>query len=105
MGYYEYWVTAFVDGVESAQSNHGICSLPYGSTPENPGTPSGSPAEVLAFGAGGGEWNLGVGYPSGHVDITPQQLMNGWSQAPYFYVAEDGKVHFQVPMKIGRAHV
>jgi len=102
MGYYEYWVTAFVDGVESAQSNHGICSLPYGSTPDNPGTPSGSPAEVLAFGAGGGDWNLGVGYPSGHVDITPQQLMNGWSQAPYFYVAEDGKVHFQVPMNGGR---
>src|SRR5690606_27394371 len=36
LGYYEYWVTAFVDGVESAQSNHGICSLPYGSDPEDP---------------------------------------------------------------------
>jgi hypothetical protein len=105
MGYYEYWVTAFVDGVESAQSNHGICSLPYGSDPQNPGTgtPAGSPAELLAFGAGGGEWNLGVGYPSGHVDITPQQLMAGWSQAPYFYITEDGAwVHFQVPMNGGR---
>jgi len=107
MGYYEYWVTAFVGGVESAQSNHGICSLPYGSDPENPGNPGGgtanSPAELLAFGAGGGEWNLGVGYPSGHVDITPQQLMNGWSQAPYFYINEAGThVHFQVPMNGGR---
>src|SRR5690606_15053536 len=41
MGYYEYWCTAFVDGVESAQSAHGICSLPYGSDPENPGNPGG----------------------------------------------------------------
>lgn len=106
MGYYEYWVTAWVGGVESAQSAHGICSLPYGSDPENPGGDpggvSGSPAEVLAFGAGGGEWNLGVGYSSGHVDISPQQLMNGWSEAPYFYVTESGKVHFQVRMDGGR---
>lgn len=104
MGYYEYWCTAFVGGVESAQSNHGICSLPYGSSPEDPdpGDPSGSPAEVLAFGAGGGDWNLGVGYSSGHVDISPEQLMNGWSEAPYFYVTESGKVHFQVRMDGGR---
>src|SRR5690606_12988585 len=105
LGYYEYWVTAFVDGVESAQSNHGICSLPYGSDPEDPGGPgtiSGSPAEVLNFGSGGGDWNLGVGYPSGHKDITPQQLMNGWSEAPYFYVTSAGKVHFQCPMNGGK---
>lgn len=102
-GYYEYWVTAFVDGTESAQSEHGILSLPYGSDPEHPGDPGsgtgGTPAEVLALGAGGGDWNLGVGRPSGHVDISPSDLENGWSEAPYFYTTEDGAwVHFQVPM-------
>lgn len=104
MGYYEYWVTAFVNGVESAQSNHAICSLPYGSTPDDPGgDPAGSPAELLAIGAGGGDWNLGVGYPSGHVDISPERLKSGWSEAPYFYVTQDGAwVHFQVPMNGGR---
>lgn len=106
-GYYEYWVTAFVSGVESAQSNHGICSLPFGSDPENPGggdgDPAGSPAELLAFGAGGGSWNLGIGYSSGHVDISPSQLESGWSEAPYFYVNEAGThVHFQVFCNGGR---
>jgi hypothetical protein len=107
-GYYEYWCTAFVDGVESAASNHGICSLPYGSTPGGGGDPGGggtggTPAEVLALGAGGGEWNLGIGYPSGHVDIEPDELEGGFSEAPYFYVTEDGAwVHFQVPMNGGR---
>jgi len=106
-GYYEYWCTAFVGGVESAQSNHGICSKPYGSDPENPGGDpgggAGSPAELLALGAGGGKWNLGVGYPSGHVDISPEQLENGWNEAPYFYVNEAGThVHFQVPMNGGK---
>lgn len=105
MGSYEYWVTAFTSGIESAESNHAICSLPYGSNPTDPdpGDPAGSPAELLAFGAGGGSWNLGVGYPTGHVDITPQQLMNGWTEAPYFYITSDGAwVHFQVPMNGGR---
>lgn len=107
MGYYEYWVTAFVNGVESAQSNHGITALPYGSDPENPGNPgggtAGSPAELLAFEAGCGQWNLGVGYPSGHVDISPSQLMNGWSEAPYFYINEAGThVVFRTPMNGGR---
>jgi len=107
MGYYEYWCTAFVGGVESAQSNHGICSLPFGSDPENPGDPggdpAGSPAELLAIGAGGGSWNLGVGYPSGHVDISPSQLESGWSEAPYFYINDAGThVVFRTPMNGGR---
>jgi hypothetical protein len=106
MGYYEYWATSFVGGVESAQSNHGICSLPYGSNPANPGNPgggtAGSPAELLAFEAGGGSWNLGVGYPSGHKDISRELLMNGWQQAPYFFINPAGThVHFQVPMNGG----
>jgi hypothetical protein len=104
MGNYEYWVTAFVGGVESAQSNHATCTLPYGSSEEpGGGDPAGSPAELLAFNAGGGRWNLGVGYPSGHVDISPQDLESGWSETPYFYVNEAGThVHFQVPMNGGR---
>jgi hypothetical protein len=102
---YSYWVTAFVGGVESAQSNHADATLPYGSDPGDPGggDPAGSPAELLAFNAGGGRWNLGVGYPSGHVDISPQQLESGWSETPYFYINEAGThVHFQVPMNGGR---
>lgn len=104
MGYYEYWCTAFVDGIESAQSNHGICSLPFGSSPEEPPTdPAGSPAELLNLGGSGGDWNLGIGYPSGHVDIAPDDLYGGFSEAPYFYVTDDNlRVHFQVPMNGGR---
>lgn len=105
MGSYEYWVTASIGGVESAQSNHAVCSLPFGSEPGNPpgGGTGGTPAELLNFGAGGGDWNLGVGYPSGHVDIAPGTLEDGWSEAPYFYVTEDGqRVHFQVPMNGGK---
>lgn len=101
MGNYEYWVTALVGGVESAASNHATCTLPYSSTPGGGGTggTSGTPAQLLALGAGGGKWNLGVGYPSGHVDIDPATLEGGWSEAPYFYVNDTGtKVHFQVPM-------
>jgi alginate lyase len=102
-GNYEYWVTALVAGVESAASNHAACTLPYGSTPGGggggSGGTSGTPAQLLALGAGGGKWNLGVGYPSGHVDIDPATLEGGWTEAPYFYVNEAGtKVHFQVPM-------
>jgi hypothetical protein len=98
---YEYWVTAFVGGVESAQSNHATATLPFGGG--GGGTVGGSPAQVLALGAGGGKWNLGVGYPSGHVDISPSQLEGGWSEAPYFYTTSDGaRVHFQVPMNGGR---
>jgi hypothetical protein len=104
MGYYEYWVTAFVGGIESAQSNHAICSLPYGSSPDQPPSdPAGSPAELLNLNGTGGQWNLGIGYPSGHVDISPTDLYNGFSQAPYFYITSDGaRVHFQVPMNGGK---
>lgn len=102
-GNYEYWVTAFVGGVESAASNHSICVLPYGSTPGGGGDPAGSPAELLALGAGGGKWNLGIGYPSGHKDIEPAVLEGGFTEAPYFYINDAGtKVHFQVPMNGGR---
>jgi hypothetical protein len=105
VGNYEYWCTAFVNGVESAESNHGICSLPFGSDPGNPGGggSGGTPAQLLALGAGGGKWNLGVGYPSGHVDIAPATLEGGWSEAPYFYTNAAGSaVHFQVPMNGGK---
>lgn len=105
MGYYEYWVTALVSGSESAESNHASCSLPFGTNPDDPdpGDPAGSPAELLAFNAGGGQWNLGIGRPSGHVDISPSSLESGFTEAPYFYLTSDGAwVHFQVPMNGGR---
>jgi hypothetical protein len=103
MGNYEYWVTAFVGGVESAQSNHGLCVLPYSTGGGGGGGSGSTPAQLLALGSTGGKWNLGVGYPSGHVDIAPSTLEGGWTEAPYFYVNEAGtKVHFQVPMNGGR---
>lgn len=103
LGSYEYWVTAFVGGVESSQSNHATCSLPYGSTPGGGGGSAGSPASLLNIGSSGGYWNLGIGYPSGHVDKSPQQLLDGFSEAPYFYITSDGlRVHFQVPMNGGK---
>jgi hypothetical protein len=109
LGPYEYWVTAFVNNIESAASNHALCSLPYGTEPAPPGgggggggDPTGSPAEILGLGAGGGYWNLGVGYPSGHKDISYADLINGWQESPYFYTTSDGAVHFQVPMNGGR---
>lgn len=96
-GGYEYWVTAFVGGVESAQSNHATATLPFG------GGGSGSPADLLNIGGAGGYWNLGIGYPSGHVDRSYSSLIDGYSEPPYVYVTDDGlRVHFQVPMNGGR---
>jgi hypothetical protein len=101
MGNYDYWVTAFVNGIESAASNHATCVLPYDGGGGGGGGGA-TPAQLLALGAGGGKFNLGVGYPSGHVDIAPATLEGGWTEAPYFYVNSAGtKVHFQVPMNGG----
>jgi hypothetical protein len=102
-GNYEYWVTATVAGVESAASNHALVTLPYGSTPTDPGGSTGSsPADILAIGGAGGYWNLGVGYPSGHVDKTYSQLINGYEEFPYFVPNDTGTaVSFRQPMNGG----
>jgi hypothetical protein len=93
---YEYWVTALVDGVESAASNHAFGTLPYVAGGGG-GSGSGSPSALLNINglgsATGGWWNLGVGYDSGHVNISPNDLKT-FSQVPYYYI-NGSKVHFQ----------
>lgn len=94
---YEYWTTATVGGVESASSNHVYPVLPYASTP------SGSPAQLLAIGGVGGYWNLGVGYPTGHIDIGQSQLVGGFVDSPYFALNSGSTgVVFWTPMNGGR---
>jgi hypothetical protein len=105
---YEYWVTATVNGVESAASNRAQATLPY--VPPGGGgggTPSTDPSTMLNInGEGngtGGWWNLGIGLSSGHVDITPTQLQNNYVNSPY-YVANSTStaVQFQVFCNGGR---
>lgn len=93
-GNYEYWLTATVSGVESAQSNHATATLPYGGS-----TFTGSPAQRLNLNGTGGYWNLGVGFSTGHQDIAPATLYGGYTNTPYFELngAADA-VAFQVFM-------
>jgi hypothetical protein len=106
---YEYWVTATVNGVESAASNHATATLPYVAPGGGGGggTPSTDPSTMLNInGKGngtGGWWNLGLGLSSGHTDITPSQLQNNYVNSPY-YVANSTStaVQFQVFMNGGR---
>jgi hypothetical protein len=93
---YEYWVTCSIDGTESAASNHVFATLPYVEGGGG-GSGSGSPAELLninGLGTGtGGWWNIGVGRPSAHVNIEPNQLKT-FSEVPYCYI-NGSKVHFE----------
>jgi hypothetical protein len=101
---YEWWITATVAGVESAASNRVQTTLPFGG---GGGTPSTDPSTFLNInGEGngtGGWWNLGVGFPSGHTDITPTQLQNNYVNSPYYVMNAAGSaVQFQVFMNGGR---
>jgi len=82
---YEYWVTATVSGVESATSNHVTAVLPFGG---GGGGGSSDPSTFLninGLGNGtGGWWNLGIGFSTGHTDITPTQLQTGYINSPYY---------------------
>ena len=104
---YEYWVTATVNGVESASSNRVQATLPY-VAPGGGGGGGGSsnPSTFLninGLGNGtGGWWNLGVGKPSGHVDIDPNALKT-YVESPYYTMNPTGTaVQFQCPMNGGR---
>jgi hypothetical protein len=104
---YEYWVTATVNGVESAASNRAQATLPYVPPGGGGGTPSTDPSTMLNInGKGngtGGWWNLGIGFPSGHTDITPSQLQNNYVNSPYYVANSTGTaVQFQVGMSGGR---
>jgi len=97
----EYYVTATVGGVESAESTHITLYYPFGSLPPGGGGGGGgggtSPASILQLGAGkaGGRYNLGVGRgaptsPPVHVDIDPGKVEGGYYEADYFYVNAAG---------------
>jgi hypothetical protein len=95
---YEYWVTATVGGVESASSNHVTATLPFGG---GGATGSSDPTTFLNInGKGngtGGWWNLGIGFSSGHTDISPTELQNGYVNSPYYAMNPTGTgVQFQV---------
>jgi hypothetical protein len=100
---YEYWVTATVSGVESAASNRATATLPFGGG----STGSSDPTTFLNMngkGSGtGGWWNLGIGFSSGHTDISPSQLQNSYVNSPYYVKNSSGTaVQFQVFMNGGR---
>lgn len=104
---YEYWVRATVNGVESADSNHVTAILPYvapGGTPPVSTTDPSTLLNINGKGTGaGGWWNLGIGYSTGHVDITPTQLQNGFVDSPYYVVNAAGTgVQMQTFMNGGK---
>jgi hypothetical protein len=105
---YEYWVTATVNGIESAASNHVQATLPFvagggggggGGTASNPSTA----LNINGLGnAQGGWWNLGVGLSSGHTDIDPTALKT-YVNSPYYTMSPDATaVQFQVYMNGGK---
>lgn len=100
---YEYWVTATVNGVESAASNHATATLPYGGSPPPAGSDPTTFLNIDGKGTGtGGWWNLGIGFPTGHVDITPTQLQGGYINSPYYCMNSTGTaVQFQVGLNGG----
>lgn len=99
---YEYWVTATVGGVESATSNHVTAVLPYGGGGGGSSDPS-TFLNINGLGNGtGGWWNLGLGYVTGHVDITPTQLQNNFIDAPDYCMNDTATaVQFQIYMSGG----
>lgn len=100
---YEYWVTATVGGVESAASNRVQATLPFSGSPPASSDPS-TFLNINGKGnATGGWWNLGIGFSSGHTDITPSQLQSGYTNNPYYVMNATGTaVQFQVFMNGGR---
>jgi len=107
---YDYWVTATVNGIESATSNHIQATLPFvaggggggGGGASNPSTA----LNLNGLGNGqGGWWNLGVGLSSGHVDIDPTALKS-YVNSPYYTMSADGTaVQFQIYMNGGKTSV
>jgi hypothetical protein len=101
---YEYWVTATVNGVESAASNHIQATLPYtapggggGGTPSNPSTF----LNINGLGnATGGWWNLGIALAS-HTDIAPSALTSYVNSPLYTMNSTGTAVQMQCPMNGG----
>jgi hypothetical protein len=101
---YDYWVTDTVSGVASAASNHVTPTLPFtGGGGTTTGTDPSTFLNINGLGNGtGGWWNEGIGFDTGHVDITPTQLQGGYVNSPYYCMNSTGTaVQFQVFMNGG----
>lgn len=100
---YEYWVTATVDGVESAASNRAQATLPFSGSPPASSDPS-TFLNINGLGNGtGGWWNLGIGFESGHKDISPSQLQDNYVNNPYYVMNSAGTAaQMQVFMNGGK---
>lgn len=88
-GGYDYWVTYTLGGVESPASNHFVTTLPYsepGGGGGGGGGGTGTPASILNIGTGPTQnhFNCGIGYSTGHKDITQAQIVGGYAETPYF---------------------
>ncbi len=93
---YDYWVVAvYTDGTVSADSNHVKATLPFGG-----GGGSTNPYTILGLGPqGGGYWNLGIGYSTGHVDRAWSDLAAGTTWTPYYIPNSGGTgVIFRINM-------
>lgn len=79
---YSFWANAYVGGVRSAASNTVTITVP--AAPGGGG--GGTPAEILNIGTGSTQnhFNVGIGYSTGHVDKTMDQIIGGFAEAPYF---------------------
>jgi hypothetical protein len=55
------------------------------------GPTAGTPGALhnISRDAGANHYNLGIGRPSGHVDITENQLEAGFTESPYYYMTAD----------------
>ena len=86
---YTYWVTATVDGVETAPSDTADVTLPFDDSDGGSGGPgaTGTPAAILDIGTGATQnhFNVGVGYDDGHRDHTMTEIVDDdYAESPYF---------------------
>jgi hypothetical protein len=85
---YGYWFTAMVAGVETAAGARATATLPYVAPGGGGGGggATGTPAQILNIGTGSTQnhFNVGVGYSTGHVDHTMTEIINGYTESPYF---------------------
>ena len=86
LGGYTYWITATVDGAETAPSNTAGVTLPFGSDGDHG---SGTPAAILNIGTGATQnhFNVGIGYPEskgGHLDRSMTEIIEGYVDPLYF---------------------
>jgi hypothetical protein len=89
---YTYWITATVNGAETAPSDTANVTLPFGSDGDDGSHHSGetgTPAAILNIGTGATQnhFNVGIGYPKskgGHLDRSMTKIIEGYVDPLYF---------------------